>query len=1096
MPPKKAGDVERKKTASGQAENDVIEDITNTFEDGDGERLPSTAEERAQAQVKAFLSGASGLSALRKFSMPADLFPPGSKRAAMLKEYNSQDVYSAEGLLEWQIDTIDHVLTLDDSLPVQCNASGRPGSRLVISKKDKKKGTPRKTLTLSEQLRDEIAAAERKTSAAMLLSDDDEFDVQRHFQVAAAFAGSDSQTGLNIEDSRLLLGMTSTAKHSHDASLDMCSTTTLDIPSWKFLDLQVTGAAWMLQHSLGYVPNYVLPSQEAAAKEVYDSLRSLPSYGGVLADVTGTGKTSTAGLFMTAFAKHMAETTDGNHRPILLLTMGSYLFDQWSSFLYQYFPGLDLILGHGDKPGPGPLRGQWVSKAAMQAAPLELSEWPPNLRHVFDQSDPRASRTVLLVPYDTWAVRSLDKEWVPVTDDNKHKAVFVPKFEEERVAVYESRYTGVFSAVIADEGHKLRHEDTLVHRSVKFLESPIHWFLTATPQLNDASDIVGLLALLWPKVKKTISQDATDEQAKWLDAQEDAQRPWEIFDAVQELEPSNKLRNIVMDPNRVWPLLRQDTATISRYFTYIRERIFCQRSTASSIPWTREEGSRMQSLGGLMPEHKVTTVEVSYNSSEAGEAQYLHRLFAREYAEALETPVLNKTKKSRARDSDNRFPPIVRAVRRLNIVASSTLVSRLDLSMSNKGFDTLVEDMRGYRSKDHDIDWFIRETRRPGDITPITTRRERLKYLCWGSPKLRLLLRQVRDVVLHQKSKLLVTEDTPIVAWFFELVLQFFHVKTYVLHSDLSSNDRRELIQNFNSKESDLSCLIIMYGVPSLGINMHGAAHHAFVATGAINAGMEMQAWGRLVRISQKHQVNIVRCQTANSHDQYRDSQQLYNQKLILATASYSTEMRELLVTLLNEGNAEVKALHKSPIAELLRRGEEQLRLFGEEDQTTSNDMECEESGQLLAKTAKDNFDVAPNRMGGKTVASFRQEIRKMNSTEREKLDQRIMKFELMLRLDPDRVYHPVDLEDMDIHDRALVLLHRARFGQAHENVRLTPHIHYDALHPNLAGVIEGRVLDFEHGLLEAQRQRRPSRAEASASRVPPTPRPSGSAEK
>lgn len=171
--------------------------------------------------------------------------------------------------------------------------------------------------------------------------------------------------------------------------------------------------------------------------------------------------------------------------------------------------------------------------------------------------------------------------------------------------------------------------------------------------------------------------------------------------------------------------------------------------------------------------------------------------------------------------------------------------------MRNRGLDTLVDDMRGYRANQHNVDWFISETRRPSDLgLPIDTRANRLKYLCWGSPKLRLLLRQVRDVVLGQNTKLLITEDTPIVAWFFELVLQFLHVECYVMHADLSNQERQELVERFNDKNSTLKVLILMYNISAQGVNLHKAAYHAFVATGAINAGVEIQAWGRLIRVS------------------------------------------------------------------------------------------------------------------------------------------------------------------------------------------------------------------------------------------------------
>lgn len=50
------------------------------------------------------------------------------------------------------------------------------------------------------------------------------------------------------------------------------------------------------------------------------------------------------------------------------------------------------------------------------------------------------------------------------------------------------------------------------------------------------------------------------------------------------------------------------------------------------------------------------------------------------------------------------------------------------------------------------------------------------------------------------------------------------------------------------------------------------------------------------------------------------------------------------------------------------------------------------------------------------------------------------------MSLDPKRIYVLEDLDNEDIHDRALRLLYRARFGQDNEYTRISPHIRYDKL--------------------------------------------------
>lgn len=123
----------------------------------------------AKARMEAFLAGVSGTNTQRQFSMPADLFNPGTQRSAAMREYSDHEVFTVEGLKKWQLAAIEHALTLDDTEPATATKSGRPGRRLTLS--DGKKGKKKQTVNLSEQLRDEIVAAEKAQSEAMLTSD-------------------------------------------------------------------------------------------------------------------------------------------------------------------------------------------------------------------------------------------------------------------------------------------------------------------------------------------------------------------------------------------------------------------------------------------------------------------------------------------------------------------------------------------------------------------------------------------------------------------------------------------------------------------------------------------------------------------------------------------------------------------------------------------------------------------------------------------------------------------------------------------------------------------------------------------------------------
>jgi len=62
---------------------------------------------------------------------------------------------------------------------------------------------------------------------------------------------------------------------------------------------------------------------------------------------------------------------------------------------------------------------------------------------------------------------------------------------------------------------------------------------------------------------------------------------------------------------------------------------------------------------------------------------------------------------------------------------------------------------------------------------PIGTRAEKLEFLTFGSLTLRCMFYILQGYILKpnvKKSKLLVTEATPLYAWFYEVVLRFAYL--------------------------------------------------------------------------------------------------------------------------------------------------------------------------------------------------------------------------------------------------------------------------------------------------------------------------------
>lgn len=165
------------------------------------------------------------------------------------------------------------------------------------------------------------------------------------------------------------------------------------------------------------------------------------------------------------------------------------------------------------------------------------------------------------------------------------------------------------------------------------------------------------------------------------------------------------------------------------------------------------------------------------------------------------------------------------------------------------GKATLVKNIDNWRQKGFEGDWFIEQVYAEGD-GPISTRAERLKYLTWGSPTARYLLHEMCENYIKKGDRELVLEQEPLTARFWEIILRYLHIDARVMHSGIAVKDRSKLQATFNNPNSSMSALVILYDVTSEGRNMQQSCHRVFVATCARNYSAEVQAGGRVDRVS------------------------------------------------------------------------------------------------------------------------------------------------------------------------------------------------------------------------------------------------------
>ena len=232
----------------------------------------------------------------------------------------------------------------------------------------------------------------------------------------------------------------------------------------------------MVQRSCGIIPIDRAQRRDRKVYAAASSLDGLQTFGGLVVDTMGFGKTRTGLLFLSYFSLCASQNRidflpQNDFRPSLCLAPSGIVLGQWKDTM-RMFPTLITIIAYGEKPSDPNEARNWVSATAMREAPAKTTHWPKHLRFVFDRQNPKACYVVLLSSYETFAARTL------IT----HNKVVKNRVKK----TFESKWADVFRVVLLDEGHRLRHSNTKTYASVSLLNADVHWFLTATPVINSA----------------------------------------------------------------------------------------------------------------------------------------------------------------------------------------------------------------------------------------------------------------------------------------------------------------------------------------------------------------------------------------------------------------------------------------------------------------------------------------------------------------------------------------------------------------------------------------------------------------------------------
>ena len=169
-----------------------------------------------------------------------------------------------------------------------------------------------------------------------------------------------------------------------------------------------------------------------------------------------------------------------SHKSSLLLCLSEVIMNQWIQLEEKFFSDLNIVIAYSDKALKGfmQLKLNWISSQTVRNDSLDLITWLIQSRFMWNQSELKASKTVLLTSYDIWHSQTLKSESKMIT--NK-KGVQVEEI------VYAFNWTDRFFLVLMNEKHWLQNMKIKAHLTVKLLDCEYHWFLTVTSSINNLS---------------------------------------------------------------------------------------------------------------------------------------------------------------------------------------------------------------------------------------------------------------------------------------------------------------------------------------------------------------------------------------------------------------------------------------------------------------------------------------------------------------------------------------------------------------------------------------------------------------------------------
>ncbi|KAL5372897.1 hypothetical protein DPSP01_013126 [Paraphaeosphaeria sporulosa] len=893
-------------------------------------KVPVTAERREETHRNIF---SMTVPMLETRFEPVELF--GNDKERIVRFYDGYDVLTADGRRKWQLWALSRV-----------------AGRHQPYKEDPKNAIFRK---FSKEQAESINAA-LEDGIAKMVDLEEEKSVEdgraRYYAYQTATAGTHANVGPPIDLAIQAHGM---VREDQGKEEYYALRTPKSEIKRTFRPYQANGLSWALSR---LYDDYPLPGEATTVMESAAATLNYPFQvpGLMITDQTGLGKTPLALLIASHCEKALAYDAEGKplYKPIAL-QVPQGLIRQWAEEIMFEWPMLTLVIAYDDPAMPAFMRDHVVSASAVREYP-NSTLWPKHLHYMFDQRDQRNAKTIYLTSYETHVSRSL---W---SETKHHPAVSFnpPAFKKDGTemyykeaweeTIYHSYLKDVFGLVINDEASKLKTAGTMRHFATKLLRADRIIHITATPMINTGTCILGLLDIIWSAVVKALNAQPEDVQ-EWI-----FKRVGQLttFNDVAKLEHSDVRRLAVLNPYTVKALVKSDNRPlIAEFFPMIEELITLRRNQASIIP-RNEARSTFCNLREMIKPHWIKTRPLQRKASEEVEFQWFYRDAANRFQDAQ----MSIDDKGPERLSESKTTFGTAEMRELLIVSASLQAAKFNAICESLEANTLVDALKRHRTHGwtgYDVVKFMSHALKR---TPPTTASGYLEFFAYGSPMLRGLAKEMHDHIHRNRpGKLLVTEDIPLLCWWWDLFMNMALMKTTTFHSALSASERDSIVKDFNKVGVKLAGLILPYEVGAFGINLQNDSSRVLVMTGAKNMGTEIQAMFRPVRMNSPREVTIIKMHVQDTVASFRESKKVDKYIVELATRAADPIIRQLAVQLLNEYREEVKAAQENEDNKELR--ETLLAARAREVEKMERETKEEMAGAKTVPERLDNLDPA-----------------------------------------------------------------------------------------------------------------------------------------